>query len=429
MLAAEPCLDPTQIPAPPVAVAVTLGFTVVCRAALCPPVPSRAAAVCLTASSSAAGDPLSSSPACRSLLCRLLPCSRPLAALPRGPPARASSGSLRTWSRGRCPQQGPQLRSRLLSSRRACPGTLQLCTPRLAARTRRLPTVRDCRCRQVTGLTTVPSCTCCCHGDNTGCSVTGHLAYALEVAANLKCFRSCGSVHEVVLCTYRVYDYSAHVGLLTWRTNLLVSWVPCSTMSLAASLHEAMSCRHGSSQLLLRNCFAHADDLAAGIGGTPSMPRIGQAATVPPPLAEELSGVVLPGETLAEHRAGTNCHTGRAQGVHTHCLGRVYGQPLVQQSDITHNRQAPAQTHMPPVQRRHQRTCMRLPAQRLSPCRAACPKLFCARCLHLPLAGFSAPPKVSTLPFCCPCNLPGQAGSTQTCMYPPCPWHATLTAI
>ena len=50
------------------------------------------------------------------------------------------------------------------------------------------------------------------------------------------------------------------------------------------------------------------------------MPRVGQAAKVPPPLAEELSGVVLSGETLAEHRACTKLRPGRAQGLHTYQL-------------------------------------------------------------------------------------------------------------
>ena len=80
----------------------------------------------------------------------------------------------------------------------------------------------------------------------------------------------------------------------------------CS-LSLGTS-RDALSCRHGFFQLLLCNGLAHADVLSAGIGGTPSMPRVGQAAKVPPPLAEELSGVVLSGETLAEQRACTQGH-------------------------------------------------------------------------------------------------------------------------
>ena len=141
------------------------------------------------------------------------------------------------------------------------------------------------------------------------------------------------------------------------------------------------------------------------------MARVGQAAKVPPPLAEELSGVVLSGETLAEHRACTSCRAGRAWGVHTYRSGRVYGQQLEHHSDTAHARQAPAQNHKPSMQRRHQRTCLHLPAQRLLQGRAAWQKdMSWMGRLHLPRPGMSAPPKVSTLPLCC---LPGQADSLQ----------------
>ena len=75
------------------------------------------------------------------------------------------------------------------------------------------------------------------------------------------------------------------------------------------------------------------------------MPRVGQVAKVPPPLSEELSGVVLSGEILAEHRACTICHAVGALGVHTCQPERVYGQQLVHHSA----RQALAETHMPPM--------------------------------------------------------------------------------
>ena len=42
------------------------------------------------------------------------------------------------------------------------------------------------------------------------------------------------------------------------------------------------------------------------------MPCVGQAAKVPPPLAEELSGVVLSGKTLAEHRSCRYNHWGES---------------------------------------------------------------------------------------------------------------------
>ena len=144
---------------------------------------------------------------------------------------------------------------------------------------------------------------------------------------------------------------------------LLYPWQYCH----AGTTHFTCCCATG---------LAHSDVLSAGIGGTPSMPCAGQAAKVPPPLAEELSGVVLSGKTLAEHRACTHIswEESTASCLCTPQTPPMQGRPYCKLTCL-------------PCNAVHQRTCMHSPAQRLLQGRAAWPALSWTWCLHPLLPG------------------------------------------